>query len=201
MLPDFPKSRYEINEQLRLRMYMTAQAKSPLQSLSKHVTQHEGNLHSYGQMTRKGTRVVTDGFNEINLPIEVKFEDVPGLVGEKLLEHVDALAEEIASQSSKMGYKKLDAMIEEAGTSVDAAGGPPTKASWLKMIEGMDIDLDPITKKPTWVFIGHPVVVETMKQSWGEWEQDPKFVQRNKEIFELKYEDWRDRESRRKLVD
>ena|SRR2546428_7673980 len=200
MLPDFPKSRHEIQEKLRLRMYLNAQARSPVSSLGSSVTQHEGTLHSYEQVTRGRPRTVTEGFEEINVPIEVKIEDIPELVGEKLVARIDALGEEIARQTSQITFRKMDEVTREAGMSVDA-GGPPTKELWLKMSETMDFDFDPQTKSPNAVFIAHPVMAEAMQKLWSQWEEDRAFMKRYKEILAQKFEEWRDRESRRKLVD
>jgi len=89
VLPDFPKSRLELHKKLLLRIYLTAQAKSPLRALGRSVTQHEGILHSYEQITDTGIRSITEGMQEIAVPIEVKIEEVPELVGERLLQRVD----------------------------------------------------------------------------------------------------------------
>jgi hypothetical protein len=47
----------------------------------------------------------------------------------------------------------------------------------------------------------HPVMMETMKKLWAEWETDAAFMKRYNEIIAEKREEWRDRESRRKLVE
>lgn len=201
MLPDFPRTRRELYKKLQLRIRMTAQAKSPLHALGSSITQHEGVLHSYNQLTHSGIRTVTEGFKEIKVPIEVKFEDIPGLIGEKLLERVDAIADDVARQTSQAFYQKMDQTTKEAGTAVNAGGGPPTKELWLKMFQEMEMDFDPKTGKPTITFIAHPTMGEAMHKSWSEWEKDPAFMKQYNEMLSAKREDWRDRESRRKLVD
>jgi hypothetical protein len=201
VLPDFPKSRRELYQKLRLRIDLTAQAKSPMSALGVRITQHEGTLHSYDQLTHSGIRSVTEGLQEIKVPIEVKIEDIPGLVGDRLLERVDAIAEEAARQVSQVTFRKMDEITREAGMAVDAAGSPPTQEIWLKMFQKMEMDFDPKTGRPEVTMIMHPVMAEAMKKLWSEWENDTVFMKRYDEILAEKREEWRDRESRRKLVD
>src|SRR5260370_932179 len=105
MLPDFPKSRRELYQKLRLRMDLTVQAKSPLRALGRSITQHEGTFHSYEQITDTGIRSITEGLQEIAVPIEVKIEEIPELVGEKLSARMDAIAEEAARQVSQITFR------------------------------------------------------------------------------------------------
>jgi len=146
-------------------------------------------------------RTVTEGFEEIRVPIEVKIEDIPGLVGERLLEKVDAIAEDSARQVSQIFFRKMDEITREAGTAVDARGGPPTQELWLRIFKGMEMDFDLQTGKPEITFIAHPVMAEKMVKLWNEWEKDSEFMKRYEEALAEKREEWRDRESRRKLVE
>jgi hypothetical protein len=201
MLPDFPKSRRELYQKLRLRMDLAVQAKSPLRALGRSITQHEGTLHSYEQITDGGIRSITEGLQEIAVPIEVKIEEIPELVGEKLFARVDALAEDAARQVSQITFRKMDEVTREAGMAVDAAGSPPTKEIWLEMFQRMEIDFDLKTGRPELTIIMHPVMAEAMQKLWVEWEKDPAFLKQYNELLSQKREAWRDRESRRKLVD
>jgi len=45
------------------------------------------------------------------------------------------------------------------------------------------------------------VTIEAMQRAWQEWTQDREFMRKYKDLMVRKHEDWRDRESRRKLVD
>lgn len=201
MLPDFPKSRNEIHKRLLLRMHLASQAKTPLRDLGMSVTQHEGVIHSYEQEMWEGTRTVTEGFHEISVPIHVEIDDIPQLVGAKLFERIDAIADDVARQQSQITFQMLDRVTREAGTSVDAAGGPPTKELWLEMLQRGQLDFDPTTKRPEITFISGVGMAETMRRLWSEWEEDIDFMKRYHGILAEKYEEWRDRESRRKLVD
>jgi hypothetical protein len=201
MLPDFPKTRREISQRLRLRMDLSVQAKSPLRMLGSRITQHEGTLHSYEQITDSGIRSVTEGLQEVAIPIEVPIEEIPELVGDKLFARIDAIAEDAARQVSQLTFRKMDEVTRESGMVVDAAGGPPTQEIWLQMFENMEIDFDPSTGKPEVTIVMHPVMAEAMQKLWGEWQTDAGFMKRYNELLTQKREAWRDRESRRKLVE
>lgn len=201
MLPDFPKTRREIYQKLRLRMDLSVQGKSPLRALGSRITQHEGTLHSYEQSTDTGIRSVTEGLQEVAVPIEVKIDEIPDLLGEKLFARIEAIAEEAARQVSQITFRKMDEVTREAGMAVDAAGSPPTQEIWLKMFEKMEIDFDPKTGKPEVTIVMHPVMAQAMQKLWVEWEKDSGFMRQYNELLAQKREEWRDRESRRKLVE
>ena len=63
------------------------------------------------------------------------------------------------------------------------------------------MNFDPRTCRPELVFWAGPQMVEAMQKAWEEWKQDRDFMRKYNELLARKYEDWRDRESRRKLVD
>jgi hypothetical protein len=201
MLPDFPKIRHELSQRLRLRTYLKTQQNTPIKELGATITQHEGELHSYEQLTHTGTRTVTEGLEEISVPIEIRIDEIPQLVGDELLARVDSIAEEAAGQASRITFRKMDQTTREAGNAFDAGGGPPTKELWLKIFDGMEIDFDPVSNRPEITFIAHPVMAEAMRKLWKDWELDTGFVQRYEDLLARKRDEWRDREGRRKLVD
>lgn len=203
MLPDFPRSRKEISEKLRLHLRLRVQAKSPFAALGRQFTQHEGKIFSYEQIIDEGKRIVEEGFEEMRAPVQFQFEEIPDLVGEVLFQKLDAIADDIAKQTSRLGYRRLDEATRLAGTAIDAGGQPFTQELFLKSEEARQMDFDPLTGKPDpeGVYIAHPNTAEWMHRLWQEWEKDGAFMKRVAELRAKKYEDWRDRESRRKLVD
>jgi hypothetical protein len=202
MLPDFPRSRKEIAERLSLHLRLRVQAKSPLAALGREITQHEGRVFSYEQIIDEGKRMVKEDFEEMRTRIEVRYEEVPELVGGVLLQRIDAIADDIARQTSELGYRKLDEAIRAGGTAVDAGGQPMTQELFLKAEEARDMEFDPQSGKPDpdMVYLAHPDTAEMMHRLWQEWEKDKDFMKRRRELTARKYEEWRDRESRRKLV-
>jgi len=197
MLPDFPKSKRELEKQLRIRMRKFVETHSPLMALAQPVTQHEGREYSYEQV---GFGIISEGYQQAQAKIEIKFGEIPDLVGEKLLAKVDQAAGEIARQMAQFGYAKLDEAITKGGNKIDAQGQPFSQSMYLQMIERMEMGFDK-RGKPTHTFITHPDMAKAIMAKMGEWEKDDAFQRKYKELMQRKREEFRDRESNRKLVD
>ena len=201
MLPDFPRSRQELRERLLYYVKMQVQERSVFATLGRQFTQHEGHGFTYEQLQDEGKRTVESGFEEIRTPMQFRFEDVPKLVGEARLQQLNEYAEDMARQQSMLAYRVLGEASERAGTAIDAGGQPMTKELFLKSEEMREVDFDPVTGKVQGVYIAHPDTASAMHNLWQEWEKDRVFMKAVDEIRARKYEEWRDRESRRKLVD
>jgi len=111
------------------------------------------------------------------------------------------LAEAFAKQTSQLGYRRLNEATQLAGTAIDAGGQPFTQELFLQGENARDWEFDPLTDKPEGVYLAHPQTAERMHRIWQEWEKDLVFMKRVAELRARKHEEWRDRESRRKLVD
>jgi hypothetical protein len=201
MLPDFPKSRKELSEKLRLHLRLRVQEKSPWAALGREYTQHEGRAFSYEQIIDESKRVVETGFEEMIVPIRVEFKDIPDLVGEALFRKLDEMADSIAEQTSRMGQRRMNEATQLAGTAIDAGGQPFTQELFLQSESARDWEFNHLTGQQEGVYIAHPQTAERMHKLWQEWKKDSAFMKRVAELKARKYEEWRDRESRRKLVD
>lgn len=197
MLPDFPKSKAEISKLLSVRVRRRVEQLSPFASLPKAFIQHEGHLTSYPQ---DGFGQTTEGFEHFEVPIEVKVEELRNLVGEKLLEKIDAVAEEMARKTSEHGYRVLDKATEKAGNVMNANGEPFDPTMFLAMLEKVDITFDS-DGKPDLVVLMHPEMLRSIQERLPGWDEDPLFKKRYEELLASKKEVWLDRESNRKLVD
>jgi len=198
MLPDFPTSKSEINKRLMLRVRLKTQEFSPLlASMSASVTQHEGTHHTYSQ---EGFGNVTEGFERMQVPIEIPTAEFESLFGERLLKRIDDMAQAMAYQQSQLGYRKLDEVTRKAGMVTDAHGKPLDQEMYLHMLEKVQIGFDD-SGRPTSTFIMHPDMAKAFAKQWESWGKDPVFMKRHNELMQLKKEEFRDRESNRKLVD
>jgi len=166
-------------------------------ALAQPVTQHEGLEYSYEQV---GFGIISEGYQHAGAKIEVKFEEIPELVGEKLVAKVDQAADDIARQMSQFGYAKLDEAITKGGNKIDAQGQPFSQTMYLEMIERMEVSFDK-NGKPTHTIITHPDMAKAMIARMVEWEKDDAFQRKYKDLMQRKQEEFLDRESNRKLVD
>ena len=84
---------------------------------------------------------------------------------------------------------------------MDAGGGALNKDLHLEMMNKVDMQFDPATGQPRMIMWASANMLADFQKAMEEWRKDPEFVRKSKEILSRKYEEWRDRESRRKLVD
>lgn len=197
MLPDILKTKADIARQLRLRIRSVARNLNPFLRMGTTVIQHEGFTHSYEQM---GAGIVEESLKEHAIPIEIKFSEVPDLIGDRLTAKVDAIADELARRTSQDAYKKLDESTGKVGNWIDAGGQPLTQDLYLGMMEKMEMDFEE-NGEPAFSLIMHPSMAEVVRKRMEEWENDKDFQQRYNKLIRAKREAWRDRESDRKLVD
>jgi len=194
MLPDFPKSKSEISEQILRATELAERAKAPLLARIKSFIQHEGAVHSYDRI---GAKPVTDeGFEGIQVPVTVDVSEIPDLVGQKLVAKIDAVAEVLARKRMEMFYRKMEEVTQEVGNAIDMKGAPLTQDAFFTMLEKVDMEFGP-DNLPTIVWHTSPALAEVI----GKWDHDPAFKNKYEELLNRKRNDWRDRESNRKLVE
>ncbi|HKW73934.1 MAG TPA: hypothetical protein VJN64_00285 [Terriglobales bacterium] len=201
MLPDLPNSKRELEQYIFLRLHAAIKERNVLARHSKSIVQHEGDRMAHDQITREGKRIVESEYERAEAGIMVPIEEVPTMVGPKLIEKLDQMADDIASQTSRSGYKKLDEVLTETGAGIDAGGKPLDAEMYLQALEGMEINFDPETLQPTFVIVIHPDLTPAMMKVKDTVENDPNFKRRYDDLIARKLKDWRDRESNRRLVD
>lgn len=132
---------------------------------------------------------------------ELSREEMRSVDFPALLAKLDAMSEAMAKAQTQMMFARISTAVKAVGTEVET-GGDFQKKHLLEMMERMETDFDPETNQPiNQVLVMHPDSAATLLPRMKEWEADPEFVARVKEITEQKREEWRARENRRKLVD
>jgi hypothetical protein len=184
-----------------LRVQALVHQKEPILAEIGGITQHEGDVVSYDQITADGIRIVSEDFQEGRSEFSIPFKEIPTLMGEKLDVKLNEIADDVARQQSQLLQAKLDSVTREVGNAFDAGGAPLNKEMHLQMMENVEMNFDPRTGQPQMIFWGSAKMIQAIQEAMEEWKKDPEFVRKSKEIMSRKYEDWRDRESRRKLVD
>jgi hypothetical protein len=197
MLPDIPDTKHEINNRLMTALKRKIEADHPILAQIKSVTQHEGWNHEYDQI---GFGTVSDHYREIATPVTIGLEEIPDLMGEKLVQKLAEMADDIGKQQMKMFFQTLEETTEKAGTKIDNKGKPITADKMLQMIEMTQVDFDR-SGRPTSSFLMHPEMVETAKKIDEQIKNDPELKARAEAIHRKHYESWLARENDRKLVD
>jgi hypothetical protein len=201
MLPDFPTLKRDLGQLLDLRMKRSARQRNVIATLATSIVQHEGHAMAYDQMTKDGKRIVAGEYEKAEAGIMIKIEEVPDLIGDNLLKKIDEIAESIAKQTSQMSFARIDETLNEAGTGIDAKGQSLSPELYLEVLEGMEIGFDSETLEPTFSIIIHPAMMPAMERLKNQMENNTAYKQRYDALMERKREEWRDRESHRRLVD
>jgi hypothetical protein len=198
MLPDYPEMKRELRGDLNLQLRLVVNISAPLAAGIKSYVQVEGDRFTYE--TTEG-EVITKKF----LRMQAKFE-VPGRLSsaetyEEFMNKATEAAKSIARQSSDVLYSTIEQETARAGNALDAKGKPFHPTMMWDMIEKMDLDFDERTERAKMPTIRmHPDMLKAIAGKFPEWEVDPELQKRRSEVLRKKKEEWRDRESRRKLV-
>lgn len=190
MLPDFPSLREALDTVANLRIHAKMREYWPVLKSIRGITQHEGSNHSFHQ---EGFGTIVQSPEMHQTKIEIGLADIPELVGEKLSQKLDEIAVDMARQASEQFYSRITEATDKAGNSFDAGGKPLSQELALRMFERVEWT-------PQSVFLANPATAEAIGKQWREWEKDREFMTKFNDLMVRKKEEWRDRESNRKLV-
>lgn len=190
MLPDFPQTRAELEALVRARIKESANERFVIAKLVQGFTQHEGMAH---QSPGPDGELRPSNYESVAVAVSLKPEDVRRSNPSELSNHIEQLSEETAQKESKIFYSVLDQDVEQGNTTLGRIIGIPSKEEILAFFERVDWS-------PDSVFVTHPNDVGPMKALWDECQKDPAFMRRFREAEARKKEEYRARESNRKLV-
>jgi hypothetical protein len=193
MLPDFPQLKCELRDGILRAIHRASRMKAPLLAEIKTLVQHEGTAHSYDRIDAPSK---TDAYEQIGVPIEITFAEVPDLVGERLAAKIDAVAEDIARQEMELFNRRFSESAQEVGNALDAGGAPLTPELFFQMLEGVHMEFGP-DGQLLGQFRTSPALAKVMQS----WHDDPTIMAQYNALIDRKRDAWRDRENNRKLVD
>jgi hypothetical protein len=196
MLPDIPDVKRELGRKMLLYIHRRAQSVDPVLSQIRTFVQHEGAEYHY---TPIGGVPQTEGYNVISAAMTVGISEVPSLTGERFMEKINSIADELGHSAAKMFFETLQKSNDESGQVVDG-GDKPLHQSMLEMFEKVQVEFDS-EGRPTSMFVVHPDMVETLKKAAEVIENDPELKQRNEQILREQLEAFVARENNRTLVD
>ena len=132
--------------------------------------------------------------------LQINFEEFEKINDAGVLNKIDSTAEKIAGQQAKSFYEEVGKAAEQVGNVVSADGKPFSMDLFFEGLEKIDIDFDE-DGNPSGLMCPvspalYPSVVKAVEQA----KADPEMDKRFDAIMERKKEEWRVRESNRKLV-
>ncbi|HVW07587.1 MAG TPA: hypothetical protein VHC90_03340 [Bryobacteraceae bacterium] len=103
----------------------------------------------------------------------------------------------------KMLYRKHTEVTARVGNQVNAGGAPFSADLYFELLEKLQVDFDDLGRPDTAStrLVMHPDMAERVIPLMEAWEADENFQQRYRDLMLRKRDEWRDRESNRKLVD
>ena len=122
MLPEFPALKLELMNRRRTIRRMV-RASDPILAQVRTFTQHEGLNLRYERLQ---AAPIESGPQRIQIPVELRPEEVPTLVGEFFAAKLDGMAKVLVRQEMKHLFDKVERDSKEVGTALDAGGKPLT---------------------------------------------------------------------------
>ena len=193
MLPDYPEIKIRINAILLKRMRQIIRG-AQFENVNRQRV-FEGNL---GIIRRPDGTEEKISYTLFRSGFELKIDDIANITQDKVIEHIDTMAYDLAKQNAKYAIETIEKGIKQAGNSVNHQ--ELTAETILEVIEMSSIDfrLDGTPIMPT-LYI-HPSAKESVTKLIDKIKNTPKYNKQMNDILTQKKEDWRVRESNRKLV-
>ena len=192
MFPDFLKTKEKLQKTLYYEM------------MQDHLT-HMGPLADVPvSIIFEGNKTVVireDGSSEernlekVTAEIKVKLAEFEKMNHEMVLDTINGVTEEMAGKLKKSAYEQIEKSADEVGNVVDADGKPFSIDLLLELLEKIDIDFDE-AGNPTLVMVSGTKLAPSINKVIA----DPENSRRYHALMERKKEEWRVRESNRKLV-
>jgi hypothetical protein len=196
MLPDFPKLKERLLIEHSAKFKRQTDSQMPIMSKIKSVPSHEGHCFS---IERTDGVVERQDFIEMQVPIvisrQLSFPDTIDQIAQRTRE----LSSNVAKQMELLFQTRFEETMKEVGNAVDMQGAPLTFETFLDMLDRVDMDFDNFGM-PEWPEIHPPAMREVLRQQSVRLSTESQLRERAESILKKKREDWRDRESRRRLV-
>ncbi len=198
MLPDYPEVKRDLRHDLNLQLRLTVNVLTPLASGIRSYQQAEGDKFTYE--TTEG-ELVTKRFRLIRAKLEVPAGLSSAATQEEFMSQASEAAKTIARQSEGLLFTTLAEETRRVGNTIDARGKPFHPNLMWDGIEKMDLEFDERSGEPKMpTIVVHPDMMKAIAKKIPEWEADHALQKRRTDVLRKKKEEWRDRESRRKLV-
>jgi hypothetical protein len=198
MLPDFPEVKTELDRKARVLMRLRTALSNPVLRQIRTTIQHEGDRHTYGTVDGQ---VRDMEYHQIESAMEFSMSEMPDLTVEQILARLEGAAQDMTRQMAQSMFRQISAATDEASTSISAGGQPLTFDLYLESIERMEVEFDEDTGQPTFQIVVHPSMAQRLQELAAEWQANAEYHARYEALMQRKYEEWREREAHRTLVD
>lgn len=197
MLPDFPDLKRKLFRRIRARMKEVHASETAPFSSASMVCIHEGN---------RVLSIDEDGYSsEIpmknhRVAITITDDEAESLSSEEIILRFDNAACQMATQTGKTFIESLNRSVQNVGNVFNYQGkitADDLFAAWEKVL----IDFDELGRPQLPTLLCGSTMYSEVRELLRVMDDDPIAKQRYAKLMARKREEWRDRESSRKLVD
>ena len=198
MLPDYPNVKKKVHSLLLTRFKEQIFRCSPILKQIRRTVQYEGSEGTYKDVDGRENQIE---YEEIAATLSLTRDEMRYGNFQEVVLKFDKMAETFAEAQSRTLFAKVSEAAQSVGNVVDAKG-KLTKEAFLEMCHKIRLDFNPKTDEPQYpTIILSPETMAKIKPDLEDWEQDTEFSAEMSAIEQQQRLDWRDRESRRRLVD
>jgi hypothetical protein len=196
MLPQFTKTQKLVDELANEAMFDAMYKAGPLLLEISSYQQHEGSTGSF--------QVTTGEIEKIDFKkssVEMVSPSKPGR-GDTLEHVIAVMAKGGADMGAKMQdgiLKGVEAATEKVGNVVTIKNGVITPEAFLEMMEKVEIDYDEDGQSQSSWFLP-PEMAAELHKNYQNWQQDPQLKAKLAELEKKKKEQFRARETSRRLA-
>lgn len=198
MLPDFPQLKEKLSLLLRERLRQSFARQAPVISDIRKFRSHEGDTFT---IHRLDGSLTTSAYQLTEAEFSIDRGELPTLTPHQLVSKLDEAAAKMAEQASKRFFEELSEAVTRIGNVVNAQGQPISPELVFEVLEKIELDFDEHGKPHGLTMVVGTKVAEALRTLIPKWEADTDLNKRYQVLMKKKREEWRDRESRRKLVD
>jgi hypothetical protein len=197
MLPDYPSLKDRMMKERVAAFEREMNASMPIVSKFKKIRFHEGHAYS---LERTDGVIETQEFLTIKEPVvisaQLDFDQTVSQVNQRMT----SLAQDMATHMERVFASNFERVTAEVGNAINANGAPFTLELYLDALDRIDVEFDSFGF-PIWpILSGHPATLEALRREFERFRSSSQLRDRAEAIVRKKREEWRVRESSRRLV-
>lgn len=197
MLPDFLKTKEKLNIMIHYELKQAILLNlGPLAKIRETIL-FEG---SKTVINRDDGSVSEIESEEFRVMLKCDMNEIETMTHKKLLEKIQYIAKEMAEKQAKLIYEKIGESAEEVGNVVSAEGETVSIDHFFEVLEKVSRDFDSAGNPDEVMVAVSPELFPVIEKIMEKAKTDPEIQKRLDSIMEQKKEEWRVRESNRKLV-
>jgi hypothetical protein len=197
MLPDYPNTKQQIFDALMDYVKLVRAANLGFFATLRVHRHFEGDQY---RLVRPDGSVDERGYSEVSSERRIQTDDYAQMSQQDLNQMVEGIAAEMSTEMSRQMYTRLMETLEEFGNVAGGESERLTPELFLRTLESVWIDFDEKGQPIMPTIVTHPDMRPAFERMMAEFDADPEYEKRHKELLVRKWIEWRDREADRKLV-